>query len=109
MSTPLREYRGMGATLAVVGLSAACVVVPPAYCVGGWVQQNTLAAGTLWLGTGLSQIPGLSGGMMWLNTTQNPIEFWGPNQFFLYASGATVVCGIGFKYSAGLSSPVMGS
>lgn len=108
MATPLRESRGMGATLAVVGLSAACVVRPPAYCVGGWIQQNG-AAGTLWLGTGLSQIPGVSGGMMWLNTIQNPIEFWGPNQFFLYASGATIVCGIGFKYSAGLSSPVMGS
>lgn len=107
--TPLREYRGLAATLAVVGLSAPTVVYPPPNCVGGWIQQNTLTGGTLWLGSGVSQIPGLSGGMMFLNTTQNPLEFWGPVQFYLYASGATITCGVGFKYSAGFSSPLTGS
>lgn len=104
----IQEAYSFGSTLAVVGLSAPTIVNPPAKCVGGWIQQNSLTGGTLWLGSGLSQIPGLSGGMMFLNTTTNPIEYYGPARFYLYASGATVVCGIGFKYSTGVSFPLAG-
>lgn len=96
----------IGATWVFVGTSAALYVTPPGGCVGGWLQQNT--AGTLWLGAGLSQIPGASG-MMWVNTTNAPLEWDGPARFFLYASGATVGLGIGFKYSVpGISSPIAG-
>lgn len=97
----------MGATAFHVGLSAVVSVNPPANAIGGWVQQNTLAAGTLWLGPGLTMSLGATQGM-YLNTTNKPFEFWGPARFFLYASGATITVGLGFKYSQGVSSPIAG-
>ena len=103
----LKESFSFGSTLAVIGLSAPAVVVPPPHCVGGWIQQNSLAAGTLWLGQGLSQIPGGTG-MMFLNTTQNPLEFYGPAKFYLYATGATISVGLGLKFSEGVSYPLAG-
>ena len=103
----LRESFVLGSTQALVGLSAATAVIPPAFCVGGYIQQS-LAAGTLWLGSGISQIPGTSGAMMWINTNNNPFEFQGPARFFLYATGASVVAQLGFKFAEGVSSPVAG-
>lgn len=95
----------LGATWALVGISAPVVVNSPAYAQGGWIQQTS--AGTLWLGSGLSQIPGASG-MMWINTTNRSFEWEGPARFYLYATGATVTAGIGFKFSHGISSPILG-
>lgn len=103
----LKEAYLFGATQALVGLSQATVVNSPAFCVGGYIQQS-LNAGTLWLGSGLSQIPGNSGAMMWLNTNNNPFEFSGPARFFLYATGASVLAQVAFKYAEGVSSPIAG-
>lgn len=95
----------LGATWALVGLSAPLEVNSPKFAQGGWLQK--VGAGTLWLGGGLSQIPGASG-MMWLNTDSVPFQWEGPARFYLYATGATVVAGIGFKCSPGLSLPFAG-
>ena len=95
----------LGSTWALVGLSGPTEVNSPAFVQGGWIQQTS--AGTLWLGQGLSKIPGVSG-MMWINTTQQPFEWEGPARFYLYATGATVTATIGLKFSTGLSLPFAG-
>lgn len=96
----------IGSTWALVGLSAPVAVIPPSFVQGGFIQQTS--AGTLWLGMGLSLIPGVSG-MAWINTSNKPFEWDGPARFFLYATGATVTATIGFKFSApGISSPIAG-
>lgn len=95
----------IGATWALVGLSAPIAVNSPVGAIGGYLQKT--AAGTLWLGGGLSQIPGASG-MMWINTDSTPFEWKGPARFYLYATGATVTAGLGFQFSVpGPSFPVL--
>lgn len=95
----------LGATWALVGLSAPVVVESPKMAQGGYIQQAS--AGTLWLGSGLSQLPGASG-MFWINSSSRSFEWEGPARFYLYATGATVTAGICFKFSSGLSSPIVG-
>ena len=95
----------LGSTWALIGLSGPTIVDSPAYAQGGWIQQQS--AGTLWLGIGLSKIPGVSG-MFWINTAQQPFEWEGPARFYLYATGATVTAGIGYKFSSGISLPFAG-
>lgn len=103
----LKESFLFGATAFHLGTSAVVSVQPPANTVGGWVQQNTLAAGTLFIGPGITMSLGATQGMF-LNTTNKPFEFYGPARFFLYAAGATITVGLGFKFSEGVSSPIAG-
>lgn len=97
---------GFGATWAHVGLSAPVVVNAPKYAQGGFIQKQS-AGGTLWLGSGISLIPGVSG-MAYLNTDTVPFTYEGPARFFLYGTGTTMIVGLGFNFSAGLSSPIAG-
>ena len=70
--------------------------------------MQQIGAGTLWIGSGISQIPGASGAMLFVNSTLPRFEWEGPARFFLYATGASVVTNICFKYSSGMSAPVAG-
>jgi hypothetical protein len=97
----------LGATAFHLGNATAIPVMPPANCIGGWVQQNSLAAGTLWISPGVTISLGATQGM-YVNTTNQPFEFQGPARFYLYATGATITVGLGFKYSQGVSSPIAG-
>lgn len=96
----------LGATAFHIGTSAVVTVNPPQFAVGGWLQKTT-GAGTLWLAPGVTLSLGVTQGM-WLNTDNKPFEFWGPAQFFIFASGATATVGLGFKFAKGLSSPIAG-
>lgn len=103
----LRESFLFGSTAFHVGLSTVVSVNPPPNTVGGWVQQNTLAAGTLWLVPGITMSMGATQGM-YLNTVNKPFEFYGPARFFLCASGASLTVGLTYKFSEGASSPIAG-
>lgn len=93
----------LGSTLMNVGLSAAAVFNPPAFCNGMWFKYQS--GGTLFLGSGISQTPGAT---MYAVGSSEIVNVGGPARFFLYAAGATVTVGIGFSFNAGLSSPIAG-
>lgn len=93
----------LGATQAVVGLSATVVVelqkVP--YAIGGWLKIYS-GAGTLSIVSGPSNI--VSQGVLIGATDTFEIE--GPAKFYLAAAAATMTVGIGIRYGQGLSSAV---
>ena len=91
----------LGGTLMTVGLSAPSQFVPAAYVNGVWFKYAS--GGSLFLGQGLSQIPGQT--MMLIGT--EIVSAAGPARFYLYATGATATVAVGVSYSRGLSAPLV--
>lgn len=92
----------LGGTMAAVGLSAPLAFVPDPRVNGVWFKY--VSGGSMFLGMGLSQIPGAT--MMLIGS--EIISAAGPARFYLYATGATAVVGIGVSYSRGLSGSLAG-
>lgn len=102
MASMYTDSYGLGSTMMAVGLSAATRFNPGPYVNGVWFKYAS--GGSLFLGSGLSQIPGQT--MMLIGS--EIISAAGPAQFFLYATGATSVAAVGVSYSRGMSSPITG-
>jgi hypothetical protein len=95
---------GIGSTVMAVGLSAAAVFFPPAFCNGGFFKIAS-GSGNLFLGNGISLTPGAT---MYPVSASEVVNFRGPSKFFFYATSATMLVGVGLSYNQGLSSPIAG-
>jgi len=92
---------GLGSTMMAVGLSAPALFQPGPHVNGVWFKY--VSGGSMFLGSGLSQIPGAT--MMLVGS--EIISAAGPARFFLYATGSTALASIGVSYSRGISSPIV--
>lgn len=102
MASMYTDSYGLGGTLAAVGLSAPLAFAPASYVNGVWFKY--VSGGSMFLGQGLSQIPGAT--MMLIGS--EIVSAAGPARFFLYATGATALVAIGVSYSRGMSAPIAG-
>lgn len=94
----------LGSTISVVGLSAAAAFIPPVNCNGVWFKINS-GAGTLYIGSGISQIPGVT---MYPVSLTEIVSASGPARFFFYAASATMTVSVGMSFSRGLSAVIAG-
>lgn len=101
MSSMYTDSYGLGSTVMAVGLSAAAVFLPGQYVNGVWFKY--VSGGSMFLGNGISQIPGAT--MMLIGGEITSVG--GPAKFYLYATGATALCAVGVSYSRGLSSIIV--
>jgi hypothetical protein len=92
----------LGSTMVAVGLSAPTQFLPAKNVNGVWFKY--LSGGSVFLGAGVSQIPGAT--MMVIGS--EIVSAGGPATFFLYATGATALVGVGVSYSRGLSNTIAG-